>query len=206
MVSLDHTCDARSRFGPGRAAAFGLVSAGTPLLVHRAEPIAVFLTMLALAALFASWTWSRSCAAPRSGLFVFGAIGAAQVATHVAYALSASLSAGAAPHQHLHHAAVHGMSHASASWQMLGIHLVAALLGAAIITMLDRRVAAAAAVLVARVREVVARLLRRDRAPRVVVPPVPIARAAADAIARLTRLTARANARRGPPLTSELTA
>ncbi len=196
MLGSSHRCDARSRLGPGRAALFSAVSVATPLLAHRTDPATVFVTWIVIALWCGAWNWSRACNRPRNHALVAIAIGCAQLATHVSFALSASLH-GTSHVEHMHHLAQSGGS--TNATGMLLVHLLAMLLGAIIVTAIDRRVARSVIALVRRARMAfvawLARGQRIETSTQISLTPS----GAIDARARATRIFARSRARRGPP-------
>jgi hypothetical protein len=198
MDAASNACPYRTRIGPGRAAAFGIVAAGLPLLVHGADGVSSIAAWLVLAATFAGWTWMRACTVPRTAPAIAGMIVAAQVVVHVLYTLAATLApAGSTNAAHQHHVTHDAGLTVLAT--MLLVHAMAAGAGAMVLASLDRRAMRSIVRVAKAIRGAVAcRLRDARRAVADVAPSIGIP-AAHDAVARRLRMRARTLAHRGPP-------
>jgi hypothetical protein len=179
---------------------FAVAAAGLPLLVHEATGAATIVAPALLAILFTAWSWRCSCAHARTVPSLAIAIGVGQLLVHVAYVGAAHAPAFAPePALHVHHATAQAGPASLAA--MVAVHLVAALLGASVLTSLDRRALQVVATVVGSALGTIAHWMRpRAASNRVRRSPRPLlASSPLHARARRLRLAARVDARRGPP-------
>lgn len=195
-----------TRLGPGRAVSFGVASVVAPAVHHGLPTLGSLAAVVVIACGFAAWSRSMR-PAPRNTAALATMLVATQLMLHVALsALPHPLQTppGAGPDMAGMHHPIGSDGATSSAWQMLAFHLSAVVIGALVLASLERRAVRAAIRCAAHLARVAARCASHFARPRdrstLAGPSVALQRDASDAVARRIRSSARAHARRGPPL------